>query len=143
MTALHSYRGAGPLAIAVAVCTLWGGAVAAAKPPLRDVARIDNGLFYVALANEIRKSCDSIVARPLKAIFTMQALKRHAKDMGYTEAEIDAYTSSEAEKDRMRARGAAFYEARGIDPSNPDDMCTLGRAEIETHSQIGVLLRAK
>lgn len=143
MIGLRAYRGVGPLVAVAMALTVWGGAAAAAKPPLREVAQINDGLFHIAVANEIRKSCDSIDARVLKAVWTMQALKRQAKDLGYTEAEIDAFTSNDAEKDRMRARGAKYYAERGVDPANPQDMCALGRAEIETHSQIGVLLRAK
>lgn len=139
----RSYRGIGSLAAALAAFMLCGGSTAMAKPPLREVARIDDGLFHVALANEIRKSCDAIDARILKAIWTMQALKQAANDLGYTDAEIEAYTSSDVEKNRMRARGKKFYEARGVDPAKPQDMCALGRTEIEKNSQIGVLLRAK
>lgn len=130
------------IAFAAAICAALPAA-GSAKPPLREVSRIDDGLFHVALANEIRKGCDSIEPRIFKALGVLGALKRHARELGYTNAEIDAFVESEAEKDRMRARGAEFYAARGVDPSRPEDLCALGRAEIARNSQIGVLLRAK
>jgi hypothetical protein len=117
------------------------GSAAASKPPLREVSVIDDGLFYVAVANEIRKGCDTISARPIKALSVLQSLRSQAFDLGYSQAEIDAYTESEAEKDRMRARGARLYASRGVDPTKPADLCRLGREEIAMHTQIGVLLK--
>jgi hypothetical protein len=116
---------------------------AAARQPLSEVREIDDGLFYVALANEIRKSCDDIEPRIFMALSTLRSLNSKARAMGYTQAEIDAYTDSDAEKARMRARGAEYYAARGVDPAVPQDLCALGRAEIQRNSQIGVLLKAK
>ncbi|MCR9125391.1 MAG: DUF5333 domain-containing protein [Rhodobacteraceae bacterium] len=118
-------------------------AAAAAKPPLREVAPVYDALFHVAVANEIRKSCDSIVARPLRALSVLRGLNATARQMGYSRSEIDAFLNSENEKNRMRARGAAFFAARNVNPRNPDELCALGRAEIQKSSQIGVLLRAK
>ncbi|QBF31345.1 hypothetical protein CFI11_08950 [Thalassococcus sp. S3] len=134
------YRIGYGLILAAAVTT---AGAAAAKPPLRDVARIDDGLLYVALANEIRKGCDAISPRFGRALSTLRAIQQHALDLGYSQAEIDAYTNSDTEKDRMRARGARYYAANGVDPTKPDDLCALGRAEIARNSAIGVLLRAK
>lgn len=126
-----------------AVMTVLLGAAAFAKPALRDVPEIDNGLLYIALADEIRKNCPSISARLLKAFVAMQALEGRAKDMGYSAEEIRAYTESEDEKARMRARGAAYLRAHGVTGDDPQSYCTLGRAEIEKSSQIGTLLKAK
>lgn len=119
-----------------------GGAVLA-KPPLRSVAYIDDGLFNVAVADAIRKGCSSIDARLFKAIGVLRDLRAHARALGYTKAEIDAYVDSDAEKDRMRARGAQVFAARGLDPDNPDDLCRFGQHEIAQKSAIGVLLKAK
>ncbi|MCE8008825.1 DUF5333 domain-containing protein [Aestuariivita sp.] len=131
-----------PVAIAATLC-LAVSSVAAAKPPLREVAQVDDGLFQVAVANVIRKRCDSIDGRLFKAIGVMQDIKNHALSLGYSDAEIDAYVDSRAEKDRMIARGAALFEARGVNPDNPDDLCRMGREEIAKKSAIGALLRAR
>jgi hypothetical protein len=114
-----------------------------AKVPLRDVAEIDDGLFVVAVANEIRKQCDIISARMFRAYSYMNALQRRAGELGYSKAEIDAYVKSPDEKARMRARGEAYLKANGVSYADPETFCTLGRAEISKGTQIGQLLRAK
>ena len=115
----------------------------AAKPPLRDVPAIDNALLDLGIADRIRKECPSISARLLKAVGYVRNLEKQAKAMGYTKAEIEAYTDSDAEKARMRAKGAAFFKAKGVDTSDPQSYCALGNAEIQKGSRIGSLLRAK
>ncbi len=115
----------------------------AAKPPLRDVPEIDDALLDLGIADIIRKQCPTISARMLKAIGYVRNLNNKALQMGYSEAEIEAYTDSDAEKDRMRARGAAFFKAKGVDTSDPQSYCALGNAEIQKGSRIGSLLRAK
>ncbi|WP_420567029.1 DUF5333 domain-containing protein [Thalassovita sp.] len=114
-----------------------------AKVPLRDVAEIDDGLFAVAVADEIRKQCNSISARMFRALGYMNALERRARDLGYSKAEIDAYVKSPDEKARMRKRGEAYLKANGVSYADPETFCTLGRAEISKGTQIGQLLRAK
>lgn len=118
-------------------------APANAKPPLREVARIDDALLDLGVADIIRKNCPSISARMVAAVFYLRSLQTEARDMGYTDDEIEAYTKSDAEKARMRARGDAFFAARGVDTSDPQSYCALGLAEIEKSSRIGSLLRAK
>lgn len=116
---------------------------AAAKPPLREVAKIDDALLDLGVADLIRKNCPTISARMIKAVSYVWGLKSDARAMGYTDAEIDAYVDSDAEKARMRARGASFFKARGVDTSDPQSYCRLGLAEIQKSSRIGSLLRAK
>ncbi|MBD3663562.1 DUF5333 domain-containing protein [Sulfitobacter sp. TSTF-M16] len=116
---------------------------AAAKPPLREVAEIDDALLDLGIADRIRKECPEISARLFKAVSYVRGLEKQAKAMGYSDAEIEAYTDSDVEKDRMKARGAAFFKARGVDTSDPQSYCALGNAEIQKGSRIGSLLRAK
>ena len=123
----------------IILITLSGMAVA--KPPLRDVAEIDDPLFEVALANEIRKQCPSINGRLVKGLNQLRSLKRRANELGYSDAEIDAYRKSEAEKTRMRQRGNAWLSARGVDQSKTEDWCRVGKEEIRKGSRIGALLR--
>lgn len=116
---------------------------AQAKPPLSEVAAIDDALFDLGLADRIRKNCPTISARMLKAIGYVRGIEKKARDMGYTQAEIDAYTDSDADKDRLRAKAAKFFAARGVDPSKPESYCAVGLEEIQKSSRIGSLLRAK
>ncbi|CUJ86986.1 hypothetical protein RUE5091_00542 [Ruegeria denitrificans] len=116
--------------------------IAEAKPPLREVKEIDNELYYIAIANEISEYCPSISGRRLKAIGVLWGLKSKANKLGYSDNEIRAYVDSDAEKDRMRAKGEAYLAQHGVTYENPNSFCTLGRAEIERNSAVGVYLRA-
>tara|TARA_R110002049_G_scaffold23545_2_gene83281 strand:+ start:93851 stop:94261 length:411 start_codon:yes stop_codon:yes gene_type:complete len=116
---------------------------AAAKPPLREVAAIDDALLDIGVADIIRKNCPDISARMLRAVKMAWDLKAKANDLGYSDAEVDAYIDSDAEKARMKKRGAAFFKAKGVDTSDPQSYCALGRDEIQKSSRIGSLLKAK
>ena len=129
------------LTTVLAASVLAGAAVA--KPPLREVAAIDDALLDVGIADAIRKNCPTIDARLIKATGFLWQLKSRANDLGYTDAEIDAYRKSDAEKARLRAKGMAFFTARGVDTSDPQSYCAVGMAEIRKQSRIGSLLRAK
>lgn len=117
-------------------------AVAEAKPPLRDVKEIDDELYYIAIANEISEYCPSISGRRLKAIGVMWGLKSKANNLGYSDDEIRAYVESDAEKDRMRAKGEAYLARNGVSYEDQNSFCALGRKEIERNSAVGVYLRA-
>ncbi|WP_245582847.1 DUF5333 domain-containing protein [Sediminimonas qiaohouensis] len=112
-------------------------------PPLREVSEIDNGLLWVALADEIRKSCDGIEARMFNALMFLNSLKRTARDMGYSREQVRTYLKSDDEKARMRERGEAYLAAQGVSPEDEAGLCKLGRAEIDRNSRIGTLLKAK
>lgn len=131
-----------PLLITAIGVSLMAAPVAA-KPPLRDVTRIDNALLDLGIADRIRKNCPSISARLLKAVGYARGLEKEARALGYSKAEIEAYTDSDTEKTRMKARGAAFFKSKGVDTSDPQSYCALGMAEIQKGSRIGSLLRAK
>ncbi len=128
------------LSLGVLVLTATG---AVAKPPLRDVKSIDDAVFDVAVADQIRKKCPDISARMWQALTIYHSVRRQAQKLGYTDAEIDAYADSDAEKTRMKAKGAAYFEANGVVTSDPQSYCALGRKEIEKSSRIGSLLRVK
>ena len=116
---------------------------AAAKPPLRDVAAIDDGLLAVGVADEIRNLCDSIDARMMTALMRLQGLKSEARSRGYTDKEIERYVTSKAEKARMRRRGEAYLAANGVTLGDKASYCRLGKQEIAKGSAIGSLLKAR
>ena len=120
---------------------LFAAATAVAKPPLRDVAEIDETLLAVGLANDIRENCPDISARVLKALVLLRNLKARANELGYSDDEIDAYRSSDVEKARMRTEGDAWLAAHGVTEGDAQSFCAAGRAEIEKDSQIGALLK--
>lgn len=115
----------------------------AAKPSLREVDRVETGLFAIAVADKIRKECGTISGRMLRALGQMQDLADYAQSIGYSEAEIRAYVGSDAEKARMRSKRDAYLRTQGVVHSNPETYCAAGRAEIQQQSRIGALLRAR
>ncbi|WP_010141399.1 DUF5333 domain-containing protein [Oceanicola sp. S124] len=115
----------------------------AALPPLSEVREIDGPLFSVALAIEISDRCERIAPRNLKGLLLLNDLNSRARSLGYSKDEIDAYVNSSEAKARMRARGETYVKSQGLDPENPVDLCSLGKAEIARNSQIGALLKEK
>jgi hypothetical protein len=128
-----------PVLAAVLCLTL--AAPVAAKPPLREVAQIDDALMMVAIADEIRKTCSDISARMIRALGTVNGLKAQAQALGYTDDEIKDYVRSDAEKKRMRAKATGWLAARGVAASNSAQLCRFGKSEIARDSEIGRLLR--
>lgn len=117
------------------------GQRAEAKPPLAEVAEIDDGLMAIAIADEIRKRCDGISARMIRALREVNALKSRAEDLGYSEEEIEDYVTSKSEKRRMRSKAEAWLADRGVPKGDAVALCQFGRDEIARASPIGRLLR--
>lgn len=108
--------------------------------PLSEVKSIDDGLFAIGLADQIRKNCPVISARVFKALGALQDLNNQAMAMGYTKEEIDAHVESDIEKDRLRARAKDYMAEQGLVPDETG-YCALGKSEIGRNSKIGSLLR--
>ncbi|WP_411233887.1 DUF5333 domain-containing protein [Marivita sp. S0852] len=117
------------------------GSAALAKPPLREVSEIDDGLMIVAIADAIRKTCDDINPRLIRAYSALTALKETARDKGYTEKEVERYVTSKAEKDRMRAKAERFLQDKGVQADDDAALCRFGREQIQSQTDIGQLLR--
>lgn len=128
-------------AIATVILGLTLAAPAQALPPLRDVPEVDDGLMMVAIADQIRKSCDGIDARMVRAYTTLSSLKRLARARGYSDAEIEAYVTSKDEKARMKAKATAWLSARGVNAADTTQLCAFGRDQIKADSAIGRLLK--
>ncbi|PQO24529.1 hypothetical protein C2I36_02525 [Rhodobacteraceae bacterium WD3A24] len=136
------------LVMAVLTVTFGGGwgAVAAShgtNAALRADETVYNGLFAVAVADQIRTNCDVIGPRMFRAIGFLHSLESHARSQGFSQEEIDAFIDSEEEQERMRGHVMAYFEEHGVDEDAPETYCALGRAEIERGSQAGALLRAR
>lgn len=115
---------------------------AQAKQDLKDIPSVWNGLLNIGIANEIRETCPSISARMVRAALRLNSIQNEAEGMGYSQAEIDAFRKSEANKAAMRAEGEAYMKNNGVVKGDAETYCALGRAEIAKSSQIGRLLRA-
>lgn len=114
---------------------------ASAKPPLREVSEIDDGLMAIAIADEIRKSCEGINARMIRALSQIKELERRAKALGYTDDEIDDYVNSSAEKKRMRQKAEAYLAAQGVNAKDEKALCRYGRDQIASGGPVGYFLR--
>ena len=128
-------------AMTIALSLALAASAASAKPPLREVREIDGTILAVGIADEIRKNCPDISARLVRAVNLVNGLRGRARDLGYSEAEIDAYRKSDVEKSRLKAERDQYLATRGVRAGAPETYCALGQAEIENGGQIGALLR--
>ncbi len=122
---------------------LLGATSANALEALRNVEAVDTGLRDVAIANEVRKKCDAISARMIRAHGFLGDLKSYAQAQGFTKEEIDAHVDDDVERARMKEIVLAYMTSNGVDLDDPQTYCALGHAEIARNSQIGSLLRAR
>lgn len=128
----------------LAALTLWAAAGRAApEGGIAEDRVINQGLFVIAVADEIRDECDTIDARMWRALVFINKLRSKARERGYSRAEIDAYLDDEQAQDLMRARRNAYFARHGAGDRTPESLCALGRAEIARNSQIGYLLKAE
>jgi hypothetical protein len=125
----------------IALCAALLGGPLSAQTPLRDVAHVRDGILHVGMAHEISEKCSSISPRIFRGLGFLRSLERHARDLGYTEEEIDAYINDEAEKDRLEAIGRQALAEMGVVEGDEATWCAVGRAEIAASSRIGWLLR--
>ena len=117
------------------------GTSAVAKPPLRDVSEIDDGLMAVAIADEIRKTCDTINARLVRAYTYLNTLKSIARDKGYSDDEVEDYVTSKSEKRRMRDKAERYLLSNGVPTGDSAALCRFGQAQIQAQTEIGRLLK--
>ena len=115
---------------------------AGALPPLHKDPTVVRGFYAIGLADEVRKNCNSIFPRMLRAYNFLKSLEKHARKAGYSEAQIEELTDNRAEKERLRRQIRADLAERGASPKSPEGYCTVGREEIAKGSMAGRLLRA-
>lgn len=117
-----------------------GPVMAQDRPPLSEVGRITEGLIETAIAYEIGERCEPIDGRRLQGIAFLLSLNAHARSLGYSAQEIEAYIDNEEEKDRLEAIARQRLRDMGAVEGQPDTYCAVGREEIGRNSQIGKLL---
>ncbi len=115
---------------------------ASALPPLHKDPTVVSGFYAIGLADEVRKNCNSISPRMLRAYNFLKSLEKHALKAGYTKSDIKALEDNKAEKNRLRKQIRAELATRGATPTSPEGYCTVGREEIAKGSMAGRLLRA-
>jgi len=124
---------------AIAIAGLAGAA--SAKPALKDVAAVREGIIATGMAYEITQKCSSISPRYFRAIGYLNTLKSHATSLGYTDSEIDAYTDDKTEENRLKGIARSRLADLGAVEGDTASFCTVGRAEIAKNSVIGQLMR--
>lgn len=127
--------------IAAVFATSMVASSAAAQQKLSDVGYVTEGLIAVGIAYEISEVCGDIGARTLRGIAYLNQLRSHAKGLGFSNAEIEAYTDNRTEQDRLEGIARARLASMGATPGDEASHCAVGRAEIGKQSTIGYLLR--
>ena len=120
-----------------------GAAAAQNPPPLNEEPHINASLFAVAVGEIIVKKCDSITPRYLVVITKAKALERYARDLGYTETEVEAFLDDKAEEKRIRKAANEYLAAQGVVKGDKESYCAAGRAEIEKGTLTGAMMRSR
>ena len=123
------------------LCALPAAAGAAQDlPPLGQVERVWQGLIDTALAYEIGERCEAIDSRKIQGLAFLLSLQAHARDLGYSPEEIEAFMDDDAEKDRLKAEARAQLREMGGVEGDWETYCEVGRKEIAAETQVGRLL---
>jgi hypothetical protein len=115
----------------------------AALPPLQQNKTVLTGFYAIGLADEVRKNCDRVSPRWLRAYNYLQSLEKYARDAGYSEAQIEELVDNKSAKEKLRVQIRADLAERGASPQNPEGYCTVALEEIAKGSVAGKLLRAR
>ncbi|EBA11481.1 DUF5333 domain-containing protein [Roseobacter sp. CCS2] len=125
----------------LAFATVFSAGHLSAQTALKDVPKVRDGIIFVGMAYEISEQCSDIDARLFRGLNYLQSLRRHARDLGYSEAEIDAYIDDDDEKDRLEGIARAQLAQLGVVPGQEASYCTVGRAQMDANTRVGWLLR--
>jgi hypothetical protein len=129
------------LALAVLAATAGFAGSVSAQSALKDVLRVRDGIIHVGMAFEISERCDSLRPRTFRGLSFLNSLKNHARDLGFSDDEIDAYVNDDAEKDRLEGIARQQLTLLGADDANDASYCAVGRAQMEANTRVGWLLR--
>lgn len=116
---------------------------AMALEPLAQEKYINDRLIAARIADRIRRECPNIDARMVYAWSQARALKKYARDKGYSESEIEAFLDSRPDKDRIYAVAEDYMARNGVTKGDAESFCRLGRDEIAKKTVTGSLLNAK
>ena len=127
------------MASAIAVFAMAGPTIA--RPALKDVPEVREGIIYAGMAYEISRRCDGISARMWRGMNYLQSLKRRAQELGYSDAEIEAYIDDSAEKNRLEGIARQQLAQLGVVRDDPATYCAVGRSQMAANTRVGWLLR--
>ncbi len=141
MTAFTKTLAAAALVTATGLFITMGAARADTWDILREDSRISSGLTVIAVGRHIQGVCPDIDARLVRALAFAEGLVSHARDLGVSRSEVNAYIDDRAEQDRYRDIARRYFQQNGADWDDAASVCQLGRDEIAAGSTIGRLLR--
>ncbi|WBU63186.1 DUF5333 domain-containing protein [Paracoccus aerodenitrificans] len=118
-------------------------APAAAQVPISQERYINDRLIAARVADRVRTECPSIDARLVYAWGQARALKRYARDRGYSDTQIDAFLDSKQDKARIYAAAEDYLTRNGARKGDAESFCRIGRNEIAGKSVAGSLLVAR
>jgi len=126
--------------VASVLATGIGAAPASEMTPLREEEHINNSLIAAGIGEMIRRNCGSISPRWFVVYRKTKALEKYALNLGYSEAEIEAFLEDENERDRVRKAVNDYLVANGVRKGEEATYCALGRKEIAARTLTGQLL---
>ena len=129
--------------VLICFCLLSFIPIANAKSLLIDNENIWHELLQISVANKISEECTSIDARKIKGLFALLQIKSVAKELGYTDNEINEFVSSEENKKKLKNETDIYLLDNGVDLNNVKIICLFGHREIDQETTIGSLLRIK
>ena len=106
-----------------------------------NVERVTDGLIAAGMAIELDDNCGDVRVRMLRGLNFLQGLKNHLQDLGYSNAEIDAYIDNRDEKQRLKDIAQERLFALGVRADDPATYCIVANAQIAEGTQVGQLLR--
>lgn len=128
-----------PLA-AVGLLGLPGALAAQGLPPLGQQPSIWEGLIQTALAYEIGNKCESLEPRMLQGWAYLLSLQAAARDLGYSQEEVEDFVNDREEQRRLEAEARARLSGMGAVEGQEETYCTVGREEMAKGSRTGLLL---
>ncbi len=106
-----------------------------------NVDRVTEGLIAAGMAIELGDKCDRVSVRMIRGLNFLQGLKSHLQDLGYSNAEIDAYIENRSEKQRLETIARQRLNALGVRVDDGSTYCTVAQGQIAEGTQVGRLLR--
>lgn len=126
---------------AIALASVFVTGQLSAQSALKDEPKITEGIIQVGMAIELSEKCDDIDARLFRGFGFLQSLKGQARDLGYSDAQIDAFVDDRAEKNRLEGIARARLADLGAIAGDEASYCAVGRAQIAANTRVGWLLR--
>ncbi|MGR3486104.1 MAG: DUF5333 family protein [Paracoccaceae bacterium] len=113
----------------------------AALADLSDETPLVEGVIAAGMAYELAERCEAVELRRIAGIRYLLSLRGAARDLGYSGAQIEAWTDDEAEQDRLEGIARARLAALGAHGSAPQDAwCATAHAQIAAGTVTGRLL---